>query len=377
MGEARALAGGRQGGRSGRSTSRRSTTRRRHRPTTTYDVNQSAGKRAQGGDRPERRLLHRRVQLRLQPRSTIPILNQGGAPQVSPANTYVGLTTNDPGSAPGEPQKYYPTGKRTYLRLVPRDSIQGVADLIGMKQAGCTRVAVANDKTAYGAGLALQVQLHASTYGITVTGRHCARPDVAQLPGVRVVDQGAGSELRVHRVQPDRRGGAGQGHQLRRSRRPRSSAATASARAAITNPKMGGFPASIGPLFHCTVATLDLTAYPGGQAFLAAYKAKYGVANPDPYAIYGYEAMKLGLDTISKSRVPRQQQVGGARCAVCDQGPAVGARDLRVRHERRHDADEVRRLQGRPGRQPDVRKGQSASTAHLRSGAVATAPLRG
>src|SRR5207247_1273412 len=31
---------------------------------------------------------------------TIPILNQAGIPQISPANTYVGLTTNDPGSAP-------------------------------------------------------------------------------------------------------------------------------------------------------------------------------------------------------------------------------------------------------------------------------------
>ena len=39
-------------------------------------------------------------------------------------------------------------------------------------------------------------------------------------------------------------------------------------------------------------------AYPGGKDFLAAYKAKYGVSNPDPYAIYGYEVMKLGLDTI-------------------------------------------------------------------------------
>jgi branched-chain amino acid transport system substrate-binding protein len=25
----------------------------------------------------------------------------------------------------------------------------------------------------------------------------------------------------------------------------------------------------------------------------------YGTANPDPYAIYGYEVMKLGLDTIA------------------------------------------------------------------------------
>jgi len=59
-------------------------------------------------------------------------------------------------------------------------------------------------------------------------------------------------------------------------------------------------PASIDPLIQCTVATLDLSAYPGGKTFLAAYKAKYGVADPDPYAIYGYEAMKLGLDTITK-----------------------------------------------------------------------------
>ncbi len=69
---------------------------------------------------------------------TIPILNQAGIPQVSPANTYVGLTTNDPGSAPGEPQKYYPTGKRTYLRLVPRDTIQSPPGLIAMKQHGCS-----------------------------------------------------------------------------------------------------------------------------------------------------------------------------------------------------------------------------------------------
>ena len=33
----------------------------------------------------------------------IPITNQGGLAQVSPANTYPGLTTNDPGTASGEP----------------------------------------------------------------------------------------------------------------------------------------------------------------------------------------------------------------------------------------------------------------------------------
>jgi branched-chain amino acid transport system substrate-binding protein len=44
---------------------------------------------------------------------------------------------------------------------------------------------------------------------------------------------------------------------------------------------------------------LSLRSYPGGDRFLVAYKAKYGDGDPNPYAIYGYEAMKLGLDTIA------------------------------------------------------------------------------
>src|ERR1700733_5495247 len=54
---------------------------------------------------------------------SMPILNQAGLAQVSPTNTYVGLTTNQLGSASGAPP-YAPTGTRTYLRIVPTDSVQ-------------------------------------------------------------------------------------------------------------------------------------------------------------------------------------------------------------------------------------------------------------
>jgi len=100
---------------------------------------------------------------------SIPILNQAGIPQVSPANTYVGLTTNEPGSAKGEPDKYYPTGKRTYLRIVPRDTIQAAALLTVMKQDGCKKVALANDKDTYGQGLAKLVELQAPKVGVSLT----------------------------------------------------------------------------------------------------------------------------------------------------------------------------------------------------------------
>jgi branched-chain amino acid transport system substrate-binding protein len=229
---------------------------------------------------------------------TIPILNQAGVPQVSPANTYVGLTTNDPGSAPGEPQKYYPTGKRTFLRLVPRDSIQSVAGLIAMKQEGCSRVADVDDKTAYGAGLATQVQLHAAAHGLTVTSLSHLDPtspnfrsfaSSIKAQGVNCVYTGFNPTGEVELIKdiigaiPSAKVFGGDG----------------TCSEAVTNPSQGGIPKSLASHFFCTVATLNLTAYPGGRSFLAAYKAKYGVANPDPYAIYGYEDMKLALDTIA------------------------------------------------------------------------------
>jgi branched-chain amino acid transport system substrate-binding protein len=68
----------------------------------------------------------------------------------------------------------------------------------------------------------------------------------------------------------------------------------------FTNPSKKGAPADVTKNFQCTVATLNLASYPGGQQFLQAYKAKYNDPHPDPYAIYGYEAMKLFIDTIKK-----------------------------------------------------------------------------
>ena len=229
---------------------------------------------------------------------SIPILNQSGLAQVSPANTYVGLTTNEPGSAPGEPQKYYPTSKRTYLRIVPRDTIQAAAGLLTMKHDGCTKVAVANDKEAYGAGLAALLDLEKAKYGVTIVSNTGVDPTSPNFRSYAQSIMGQGADCfyfagiasngavqvtkDVNAALPNAKIYGGDG------------ICTGS----YTNASQHGVPASVDPRIQCTVATLDLPQYPGGKTFLAAYKAKYGTANPDPYAIYGYEVMKLGLDTI-------------------------------------------------------------------------------
>jgi branched-chain amino acid transport system substrate-binding protein len=229
---------------------------------------------------------------------SIPILNTAGIPQVSPANTYVGLTTNLPGSAPGEPQLYYPTGKRTYLRIVPIDSIQAAAGLIAMKNAGCTKVAVANDKEAYGAGLATLLELEKGFYGVTIASNTGIDPTTPNFRSYASTVQGQGANCfyfagivsngavqitkDVHSAIPTAKIFGGDG------------VCTDS----YTNASKGGVPAAIYPLIQCTVATQNLSAYPGGQQFLSAYTAKYGVSSPDPYAIYGYAVMQLALNTI-------------------------------------------------------------------------------
>jgi branched-chain amino acid transport system substrate-binding protein len=229
----------------------------------------------------------------------IPITNEAGLAQVSPANTYPGLTTSDPGTSPGEPQKYYPTGKRTYLRIVPRDTIQGQAGLVAMKQLGCTRVAVADDKTPYGVGLATQIQLHQKDYGITVTSVTPVDPTSPNFRSYASTIKSQGANCVYTAFNPP--------GEVELVKDINSAIPTAKVfggdgvcSGGETNPSKGGFPASIGPLFHCTVATQGLTTYPGGKAFLAAYKAAYGVSDPDPYSIYGYEDMQLALRTIAK-----------------------------------------------------------------------------
>ena len=250
---------------------------------------------------------------------SIPILNQAGLPQVSPANTYVGLTMNlPPASVPGEPQKYYPTGTRTYLRIVPIDSIQAASDLIAMKQAGCTKVAVANDKEAYGDGLAKLLELEKGFYGVTIVSNTGVDPTAPNFRSYASTVKGEGADCFFFAGIVSN--GAVQITKDVNSALPKAKifGGDGVCTDSYTSAAKGGVPAALYPLMECTVATLDLAAYPGGKDFLAAYKAKYGTANPDPYAIYGYEVMKLGLDTIAKPRRAGQQQVGRAQGAVRD-----------------------------------------------------------
>ena len=232
---------------------------------------------------------------------SLPILNKANIPQISPSNTYVGLTTDDPGSEPGEPDKYYPAQKRTYARIVPTDTIQGAALATIMKEDGCTSVNIFNDKTTYGAGLAKNVEQSAKDEGLTVKGNDGTdknAPNYRSLAAKITADCFVGSGVTgenyvqvfkdVAAACPDCKLYGPDGV----------------AEAAFTDPKEGGIPADVGARTKVTVATLSPSEFEkqgisAAVKFFDDFKAEYGVQQPDPYAIYGYETMKLALDTLS------------------------------------------------------------------------------
>ena len=101
------------------------------------------------------------------------MLNQapgGGLAMVSPANTYVCLTEGGPGCADDEPDRYYPTGQRNYVRVVAHDAYQGAAQAQFMQEQGTTKLYILNDKEAYGLGVATNVRGAAEHLGIEVLG---------------------------------------------------------------------------------------------------------------------------------------------------------------------------------------------------------------
>jgi branched-chain amino acid transport system substrate-binding protein len=93
----------------------------------------------------------------------------------------------------------------------------------------------------------------------------------------------------------------------------------------FVDPKEGGIPAEVAPRFKCTSPTLPASELPPeGQEFFDAYAKKYGDKSPDPYAIYGYEAMRLALDAIQRSETGEKADVLKALFATKDRKSVLG-----------------------------------------------------
>jgi YVTN family beta-propeller protein len=104
----------------------------------------------------------------------LPILNMaasGPIAVVSPSNTYEGLTQAGLGTTADEPERYYPTGIRNYVRLIASDDVQGAALALLARELGIRRLFLLESGQGYGYALAQYVGDTARRRGVKIAGR--------------------------------------------------------------------------------------------------------------------------------------------------------------------------------------------------------------
>lgn len=233
----------------------------------------------------------------------VPVLNQapdGPMLMVSHANTNPGLTkTWDP----GEPEKYYPTGKRNYARVVTSDDYQGTAAAQFLKQErGVTKCAVLNDNQTYGQGVATAVKAELANQGVEVVVDEAWDAKQPNYTALMQKVKAAGADCIYFAGIYDNNGG-----QL-----VKDSVAVLGAPADFVTMAPDGFtgypdlqslPEAEGLLLSFTGLSQDGILAAGGKAaeFVGAYEAKYGSKPVGSFSIYGGAALQVILAAIEKS----------------------------------------------------------------------------
>lgn len=228
---------------------------------------------------------------------SIPILNRAGIAQLSSSNTYVGLTVDAPGAERGDPERYYPTRRRTYARIMPNDLVQAGALAKMAKAEGCREVHVLWERSSYGRGLGFNVLRASAKLGMDTRENsydprapdYEARAASVRAPCAIVAgEMPAGGRMLAALAA---KGGS----------RLRVYGVDGVCSDASSDPTTG-VPHSLANRYECAIATLETNGFgPRGQRVVSAYEREFG-GPAAPGVVYGYEAMSLLLDAIDRAR---------------------------------------------------------------------------
>ena len=212
---------------------------------------------------------------------SLPITNDAGLLQVSPGDGLTSLTRPAPGRPRAGPERYYPTDRRTFVRIGPTDLDEAEAIVDQLSRAGVTRFALLFDREIYGRELAAQVVNRARRAGLRPVSSEEYRGQIDDIPGIaRGLAEGRPEAV----VQL---GVAGRG----------------------TIPMLVAIDAQLPgvPLIASSgMMALPQLALPSGPSRIAAV----GPALPPERA--GYDAMRLVLDAIAEGGRDRRRVISAA-----------------------------------------------------------------
>jgi branched-chain amino acid transport system substrate-binding protein len=232
---------------------------------------------------------------------SVPVTNDAGLLQVSPADGLTSLTRTPLGRPRAGPERYYPEDVRSFLRLVPADELQAEALMAHVRESGADSIAVLNDAEIHSRELA----------GVLVALARRGGPRPVQAKEYRGrVDEIPDLVRDLAEEEPDAVvyagiAGPGTGRILAQIDRAMPGVpvyATAGMLARDPALPVPAAPSSVDALASIPPAS-ELTD--AGRRLLERVRRSRGPRAARPEAVYGYEAMRLVLDAIRAAGADR------------------------------------------------------------------------
>ena len=229
---------------------------------------------------------------------------RGAVGAVSPRTTYLGFTKRGPGSGPDEPQRFFPSGRRSFTRIIATDDFQGAADAMLAQRVGARRVFVLDDREPYGQALARVFLRVARRLALPIAGRSSWDARAHDYTRLALRIRRAGADAVFVSGVVVRNGG----RLLRDLRSVLGAQVWLMAPDGFldTAAKVAGVSAEG---LTVSVAGLPVSALPpAGRAFASSFKAAVGTA-PDTFTVYSAQATQVLLDAIARSDATRASVV--------------------------------------------------------------------
>jgi len=250
----------------------------------------------------------------------MPILNQAGLAMISSANTACSLTKPGTGEK-NEPAIYRPTGKINYFRVVPADDIQGEVAAMWAKELSVKRVFILHDRELYGKGLADVFKRVAGKYGLEIVGYEGIDARAANYRSLATKIKGTRAEL-VYFGGTTQTGGGQIAKDLRAAGLDAKFLGPDGCRESAFIEAAGK--EALDGRAYVTFGGLPPQMLTGrGKQFYDAYKKAYR-AEPEAYAVYGYEAARVALDAIKRAGAKDRAAITAAIAATKDFEGALG-----------------------------------------------------
>jgi branched-chain amino acid transport system substrate-binding protein len=251
---------------------------------------------------------------------SLPLLNEAGVLQLGPTAGYVGLTRP---AGRGEPDRFYPSGVRTFGRIAPADDVQAGVLVDAMREAGVQRLAVVHDGELEALGIASLVTQAAKDAGIQVVAEHAIDPDDEDQSGTARDVTEAGADAALYAGATTRAGAT-----------MLDALHDADPDMALFAPSGLATPALASAVAPGTARRLLLTSPavpfadlpPSAARFAAAFRKTYG-REPLPDAVFSYEAMRAILAAVKGAGAKGNDRsaVIAAYFALRDRSTALGS----------------------------------------------------